>query len=295
MVLLLRMLLLLLLLQLLLDRFHNKHGIAILIPSTLCCNIKRLAFLKSTRILKISIDQLQMLPIIHLQPHGNRLGRKTSIALRYNHLPTRFEHTMHLLQHLNRMNQIINRYDTRHHIKRFIGVQELWLNVQILRNVIGQLIIRLEFQGIHPRSTDPLHYLWKFQWVVTHPRRTNVQYAAVGWYGLSIILRERGHSGFVNVIDKSWNGVEASIVLLVGSQEIFRSKGRSLRPGPDESDGSDWKGPGGVITREASYEESSSARITIRSVGVFHLNFGINVSRILGIQKIDHFRRGGGG
>lgn len=97
------------------------------------------------------------------------------------------------------------------------------------------------------------------------------------------------------MIDKPRDGIKAPIVLLVGSQEVFRGKGRIRRPDFDQRDGSDGKGPGGAVSREASDEESSSSGIAVGSVAVFHLNFGINVSRILlGVEyQVGQVFRGG--
>jgi hypothetical protein len=51
--------------SLLLDSFHNKHGIAIAVFGKRRSNVKSFSWLEAARVLKVTVDELEVLSIVH--------------------------------------------------------------------------------------------------------------------------------------------------------------------------------------------------------------------------------------
>lgn len=127
------------------DGLNNEHGVSVASVGDGCGNIKGFAGLfKAASVLQVSIDQFQVLSVIHLEPHGNGLGREASVRLTDDDFASLFQDPVDLLQNLDWFNQIVNRHDTGHNVERIIRVGQGWVDIQILLfKAASELIIEL--------------------------------------------------------------------------------------------------------------------------------------------------------
>lgn len=105
------------------------------------------------------------------------------------------------------------------------------------------------------------------------PRRANVQDPTSRGNIVAIVLSERCNCRFINVIDQSRDGIERTIILLIGSEEIFWLEGRLIGPILDERHGTDGKFPGSGVPCISPDEQTPRARVAVWSICIFHLYF----------------------
>jgi hypothetical protein len=92
--------------------------------------------------------------------------------------------------------------------------------------------------GRHERQVESL----RTKWIVTNPRRANVEYVGSFSNIFSVVLSQRAGCWFINVIHQSGYRVETRIVEAIRSQKIFRAKGRGFWPFFDKANGCNRKG-----------------------------------------------------
>jgi hypothetical protein len=99
------------------------------------------------------------------------------------------------------------------------------------------------------------------EWIVTNPRGANVENVGSFFNIVSVVLSQRDGCWFINVIHKSRYRVETRIVAGIGSQKIFRAKGRGFWPFFDKGNGFNRKGVRTRVPSELLSKQNTECRM----------------------------------
>jgi len=84
---------------------NNEHWITIGVVWCICCDVKcSPGFFKASSILKVAIDQLKVLSIVHLKPHTDCFAWKAAIRLADDHFTTWLQDSTNFFEHLDWFN-----------------------------------------------------------------------------------------------------------------------------------------------------------------------------------------------
>jgi hypothetical protein len=89
------------------------------------------------------------------------LGGEAAVALADDEAPAGLQDPAHLLEHLERLVEVINAHDARDNVEGAVGEREFGVLVEVLGDVLGQLLVLRELKLIHPEPYDFTHSRWE--------------------------------------------------------------------------------------------------------------------------------------
>jgi hypothetical protein len=87
---------------------------------------------------------------VGVEPDLDGLGGEAAVALAYDESPAGPEHPAHLLEHLERLIQVVHAHDARDYVEGVVGEGELRVLVEVLRHILRELLVLGKLKLVHP-------------------------------------------------------------------------------------------------------------------------------------------------